>query len=729
MSDQNEGHSLTFEELQDFIRQSGKNYNPELIEKAYSLAAAAHGEQKRRSGEPYIIHPLAVAKILVELGMDNESIAAALLHDVVEDTGVPLSDIEKQFGHEIALLVNGVTKLGRIPYTSKEEQQAENLRKMLLAMAQDIRVVIIKLADRLHNARTFQYLPDEKRRYKALETMEIYAPIADRLGIRRIKEELEDTSLRYLDPIAYGEIESQLAAREERQKFLASIKQRIFDRVKAEHPNAYIEGRVKSIYGIYRKVYMQGRAFDEVYDIYAVRIIVDSVIECYNILGIIHDMFRPIPNRFKDYISTPKQNMYQSLHTTVFDKEGIPFETQIRTWEMHYTAEYGIAAHWKYKVGIQGKDKLEERLAWVRQLLENQQEGEDAEEIVRSIKSDIAPEEVFVFTPKGDVISLPAGATVLDFAYAIHSAVGNRMVGARIDGKIVSIDTPVQTGMIVEIITSNSKTQGPNRDWLNIVKTTEARNKIRSWFKKERREENIAEGIAMIEREFKRASISVTEEQRDQLLLVEAKRQHMGSIEDLLAALGYGGLPFTRIFPHLREEYQRLYRPEPEEKPLTIKPKKERKDSSGVIVEGLEGCLVKFSKCCNPLPGDEIIGFVTRGYGVSIHKKDCINVAAALKDENQKERWVKTEWASNIKESFQSSVEIVGNNRAGLLAELSVLLSNLRVPLHAFMAKELKDGRLNFHVTMTISDLQQLAYIISQIKRVPGVISVDRVSG
>ena len=729
MSDQNEGYSLTFEELQDFIRQSGKNYNLELIEKAYSLAAAAHGEQKRRSGEPYIIHPLAVATILVALGMDNQSIAAALLHDVVEDTGVPLSDIEKQFGHEIALLVNGVTKLGRIPYTSKEEQQAENLRKMLLAMAQDIRVVIIKLADRLHNARTFQYLPDEKRRYKALETMEIYAPIADRLGIRRIKEELEDTSLRYLDPIAYEEIESQLTAREERQKFLASIKQRIFDRVKAEHPNAYIEGRVKSIYGIYRKVYMQGRAFDEVYDIYAVRIIVDSVIECYNILGIIHDMFRPIPNRFKDYISTPKQNMYQSLHTTVFDKEGIPFETQIRTWEMHYTAEYGIAAHWKYKVGIQGKDKLEERLAWVRQLLENQQEGEDAEEIVRSIKSDIAPEEVFVFTPKGDVISLPAGATVLDFAYAIHSAVGNRMVGARIDGKIVSIDTPVQTGMIVEIITSNSKTQGPNRDWLNIVKTTEARNKIRSWFKKERREENIAEGIAMIEREFKRASISVTEEQREQLLLVEAKRQHMGSIEDLLAALGYGGLPFTRIFPHLREEYQRLYRPEPEEKPLTIKPKKERKDSSGVIVEGLEGCLVKFSKCCNPLPGDEIIGFVTRGYGVSIHKKDCINVAAALKDENQKERWVKTEWASNIRESFQSSVEIVGNNRAGLLAELSVLLSNLRVPLHAFMAKELKDGRLNFHVTMTISDLQQLAYIISQIKRVPGVISVDRVSG
>ncbi len=729
MSDQNETHVPTFEQLRDFIELSGKNYNLELIEKAFRLADAAHGTQKRRSGEPYIIHPLAVAKILVELGLDTESIAAALLHDVVEDTGVPLSDIEKQFGAQIAQLVNGVTKLGRIPYTSKEEQQAENLRKMLLAMAQDIRVVIIKLADRLHNARTFQYLPDEKRRYKALETMEIYAPIADRLGIRRIKEELEDTSLRYLDPIAYEEIESQLSKREERQRFLSSIKQRIFDRVKIEHPNAYIEGRVKSIYGIYRKVYMQGRAFDEVYDIYAVRIIVDSDIECYNILGIIHDMFRPIPNRFKDYISTPKQNMYQSLHTTVFDKEGIPFETQIRTWEMHYTAEYGIAAHWKYKVGIQGKDKLEERLAWVRQLLENQQDGEDAEEIVRSIKSDIAPEEVFVFTPKGDVINLPAGATVLDFAYAIHSAVGNRMVGARIDGKIVSIDTAVQTGMIVEIITSNSKTQGPNRDWLNIVKTTEARNKIRSWFKKERRDENIAEGTAMVEREFKRAGMSATEEQREHLLLLEAKRQHMTSVEDLLAALGYGGLPFSRILPHLREEHQRLYKPEPEEKPLALKPKKERKDSSGVIVEGLEGCLVKFSKCCNPLPGDEIIGFVTRGYGVSIHKRDCVNVVSALKDEEQKERWVKTEWASNIKESFQSSVEIIGNNRAGLLAELSVLLSNLRVPLHSFMAKELKDGRLSFHVTMTISDLQQLAYIISQIKRVPGVTSVDRVSG
>lgn len=725
----NEIKAITIEELLDFIKQTGKNYNIEVISKAYELAEQAHGGQKRKSGEPYIIHPISVAKILVELGMDTESVAAALLHDVVEDTDVPLADIEKKFGKDIALLVNGVTKLGRIPYSSKEEQQAENLRKMLLAMAQDIRVVIIKLADRLHNARTFQFLSDEKRRYKSLETMEIYAPIADRLGIRKIKEELEDTSLRFLDPIAYNEIESQLAERGARNQFLENIKQRIFERIKSEHPNAYIEGRVKSIYGIYRKVYMQGRAFDEVYDIYAVRVIVDSVIECYNILGIIHDMFRPIPNRFKDYISTPKQNMYQSLHTTVFDKEGIPFETQIRTWDMHYTAEYGIAAHWKYKVGIQGKDKLEERLAWVRQLIETQQDGQGAEEIVRSIKSDIAPEEVFVFTPKGDVISLPAGATVLDFAYAIHSEVGNRMTGARIDGKIVPFDTAVQTGMIVEIMTSNSKTQGPNRDWINIVKTTEARNKIRSWFKKERREENIQEGAAMIEREFKRSNITLTDEQREQLLSIEAKRQHLNNSEELLAALGYGGLPTTRIMPHLREEYVKLYKPEPEEKSIVIKPKKERKDSSGVIVEGLDGCLVKFAKCCNPLPGDEIVGFITRGYGVSIHKRDCVNVASALNDESQRERWVKTEWSSNVRESFQSSIEVIGNSRDGLLAELSILLGNLRVPLHSFMAKELKDGRLSFNITMTVSDLSQLSYVISQIKRVPGILSVDRVSG
>ncbi len=724
-----EAKIVKIEDLVEQIRQSGKSYQLDRILEAYKTAEAAHAGQLRQSGEPYIIHPISVAMILVELGMDTECIVAALLHDIVEDTDFDITQVEKRFGKDVALLVGGVTKLGKIPYASKEEEQAENLRKMLLAMAQDIRVIIIKLADRLHNARTFDYLPDAKRRDKALETMELYAPLADRLGIRRVKEELEDISLRYLDPIAVAEIENQLAAREERQRFLESIKKRIYERIKIEHPNAYIEGRVKSLYGIYRKVYMQGRSFDEVFDIYAVRIIVDSVIECYNILGIIHDMFVPIPNRFKDYISTPKQNMYQSLHTTVFDKEGIPFETQIRTWDMHYTAEYGIAAHWKYKVGIQGKDKLEERLAWVRQLLETQQEGEgDAEDIVRSIKTDIAPEEVFVFTPNGDVIRLPSGATVIDFAYAIHSAVGNRMVGAKIDGHMVSVDTEVQTGMIVEILTGN-KTQGPNRAWLNIVKTTEARNKIRGWFKKERREENIAEGTAMLDRELKRMGVSMTDEQRKAILQIEAKRQHFETGDDLIAALGYGGIQVSRIAPHIRAEYQKCCHTEPAAQQINLKPKKQ-KASSGVIIEGLEGCLVKFSKCCNPLPGDDIVGFVTRGYGVSIHKSDCINVINGEKDPSQKERWVSAEWAqSTAKETFQSSVEIIGSNRQGLLSDLTMMLNNLRVPLHAFVARDMKDGRVGFQVTMAVSDIQQLNYVTSQIKNISGIVSVERIAG
>jgi GTP pyrophosphokinase len=721
-------NETTIEGLMQAIRQSGKPYQLPMIQMAYETAYNAHGEQKRRSGMPYISHPLEVAKILVELGMDTESIVGGLLHDVVEDTDTSILAVEKQFGKEVALLVGGVTKLGQIPYSSKEEQQAENLRKMLLAMAQDVRVIIIKLADRLHNARTFEYLADDKRRYKALETMEIYAPIADRLGIRKVKEELEDISLRYLDPIAYEEIETQLNQSEDRQNILQDIKNRISERVKAEHQNAVIEGRVKSVYGIYRKVYVQGRGFDEIFDIYAIRIIVDSVIECYNVLGIIHDMFRPIPNRFKDYISTPKQNMYQSLHTSVFDKEGVPFETQIRTWEMNYTAEYGIAAHWKYKVGIQGKDKLEERLLWVRQLLESQQEGQNAEELVRSIKTDIAPEEVFAFTPKGDVIRMPSGATVLDFAYAIHSAVGNRMVGAKVDGRIVSIDTEVQTGMIVEILTSNAKTQGPNRDWLNIVKTTEARNKIRSWFKKERREENVSEGTIALDRELKRNGILFTQDQREAFLISEAKRQHLNSVEDLLAAIGYGDLSLSRIMPRIRDEYNRLYREESEEKVVTLKSKKEKK-SSGVIIEGLDDCLVKFSKCCNPLPGDQIIGFVTRGYGVSIHKVDCVNVPVTYSGKEQANRWVRAEWAKTIKETFRSSIEILGTNRDGLLADLSVMLNNLRIPVHSFSAKELKDGRVSFKVTMDLSDVSQLSFVIAQISRIQGILSIDRIAG
>ena len=720
------------EDLLQAIEKSGRPYDREKILAAYEVAREAHKGQCRVSGEPYISHPIAVSIILVDLGMDSECIEAALLHDVVEDTDVTAEQVQKQFGADVALLVEGVTKLGKISFTSREEQQAENVRKMLLAMAQDVRVIIIKLADRLHNMRTIEVMPEQKRRDKALETMEVYAPLAHRLGIRAVKEELEDISLRYLDPVAYHEIEKMLELKKaDRQSFLEKIKAKIRERLASEYSEVYIDGRVKSVYGIYRKVYIQGRAFEEIFDIYAVRIIVDSVNECYNILGIIHDLFRPLPNRFKDYISTPKPNMYQSLHTTVIDKEGIPFEVQIRTWDMHHTAEYGIAAHWKYKAGITGHDKLEERLAWIRQLIENQKEADDVEDIVRSIKSDLSPEEVYVFTPKGDVIALPVGSTVIDFAYAIHTEVGNRMVGAKIDGRMVALDTPVRTGQIIEVVTTNAKDHAPSRDWLKIVKTTEARNKIRNWYKKERREENIEQGRAELEREFRRNMITLPEGKAKEFLLAIAKRQHFEVVDDFLAAVGYGGVLLSKIMPRVKEDYVKMYRtvePEDPTERVPIKPHRVKGASSGVIVEGLDSCLVKFARCCNPLPGDEIIGFVTRGFGVSIHKKDCANVINSINDPNNAERWVRAEWAmeSAKKEHFKSTIEIVTDDRIGALADISVALSTLRIAISTLMAREVKTGENIVTVTFTVSDIDQLNFIIGNLRKIPGVTSVTR---
>ena len=720
------------EDLLQAIEKSGRPYDREKILAAYEVAREAHKGQCRVSGEPYISHPIAVSIILVDLGMDSECIEAALLHDVVEDTDVTAEQVQKQFGADVALLVEGVTKLGKISFTSREEQQAENVRKMLLAMAQDVRVIIIKLADRLHNMRTIEVMPEQKRRDKALETMEVYAPLAHRLGIRAVKEELEDISLRYLDPVAYHEIEKMLELKKaDRQSFLEKIKAKIRERLASEYSEVYIDGRVKSVYGIYRKVYIQGRAFEEIFDIYAVRIIVDSVNECYNILGIIHDLCRPLPNRFKDYISTPKPNMYQSLHTTVIDKEGIPFEVQIRTWDMHHTAEYGIAAHWKYKAGITGHDKLEERLAWIRQLIENQKEADDVEDIVRSIKSDLSPEEVYVFTPKGDVIALPVGSTVIDFAYAIHTEVGNRMVGAKIDGRMVALDTPVRTGQIIEVVTTNAKDHAPSRDWLKIVKTTEARNKIRNWYKKERREENIEQGRAELEREFRRNMITLPEGKAKEFLLAIAKRQHFEVVDDFLAAVGYGGVLLSKIMPRVKEDYVKMYRtvePEDPTERVPIKPHRVKGASSGVIVEGLDSCLVKFARCCNPLPGDEIIGFVTRGFGVSIHKKDCANVINSINDPNNAERWVRAEWAmeSAKKEHFKSTIEIVTDDRIGALADISVALSTMRISISTLMAREVKTGENIVTVTFTVSDIDQLNFIIGNLRKIPGVTSVTR---
>ncbi|MCI9552918.1 MAG: bifunctional (p)ppGpp synthetase/guanosine-3',5'-bis(diphosphate) 3'-pyrophosphohydrolase, partial [Acutalibacter sp.] len=503
----------SYEELQNIVQESGKDYDRILIGQAYRLADRMHRDQKRRSGEPYIIHPLSVASILVDLGMDTQSVVSGLLHDVVEDTECTLEEISQMFGQDVALLIDGVTKLDKIPFSSREEEQAENLRKMLMAMAQDIRVIIIKFADRMHNLSTLEFVSPQKQRDKARECLEVYAPIAHRLGIRTVKESMEDVSLKYLDPAAYQEIDDLLTQRSDtRNQFIDQLREQIKTRIRPAIPSVFIEGRVKSIYSIYRKMFIQGKDFEEIYDIFAIRVIVDSIEDCYNVLGIIHDMFQPLPNRFKDYISTPKPNMYQSLHSTVITKAGVPFEVQIRTWEMHQTAEYGIAAHWKYKLGMSARQadnrSLDDRLAWIRQMLENQADTEDVTDLVHSIKSDLIPEEVFVFTPKGDVVNLPQGSSVIDFAYAIHSAVGNRMVGAKVDKKIVPLDYKVKTGEIIEILTSKEVGRGPNRDWLTMVRTSEARSKIRAWFKKERREENIVEGRSELERELRRSGVA-----------------------------------------------------------------------------------------------------------------------------------------------------------------------------------------------------------------------------
>ncbi len=721
-----------FDSLKIALRLNHVNYDFDMIERAFEIADKAHQGQMRKSGDAYITHPLAVAVILAELGMDTESIVAALLHDVVEDTEMEIDIVRKKFGDNVALLVDGVTKLGKIPFSSREEQQAENIRKMLIAMAQDVRVIIIKLADRLHNMRTLDFMPEQKRRDKALETMEVFGPIAHRLGIRAIKEELEDISLRYLDPVAYNELETLLLMeKDERYTFLEHIKAKIEERLLPKYKDVTIDGRVKSVYGIYRKVYMQSRAFDEIYDIYAVRVIVNTINECYNILGEIHDMFRPLPSRFKDYISTPKPNMYQSLHTTVIDKEAVPFEVQIRTWDMHHTAEFGIAAHWKYKEGIDGKDNLEDKIAWVRQLLETQKDTVDAGELLGSIKSDLSTDEVFVFTPKGDVIALPVGATVIDFAYAIHSAVGNRMIGAKIDGRMVSLDTKVQTGMIINIITTNAVGHGPSRDWINMVKTASTRNKIRAWFKRERREENITQGKAEFEREFKRNNLSLSAENLPEFLSKVAKGQHFNSTDDFYAAVGYGGISLSKVMPRIKESYMRHYKTTNEEelrkqleKSASQRPKKA---SSGVIVEELDGCLVKFSKCCNPLPGDEIVGYITRGFGVSIHKQDCVNVTSSINDPNQRERWVRCEWAEKITgEIFKSTVDIYGKDRPGLLVDVSVALNNMRIPVYSLIAKEQPDDSTSIQITFGISDLAQLEHIISNLSKIKGVSKVER---
>ena len=717
---------VTWEKLCEAIKASGRSYNMEMIEKAYDLANTAHKGVCRRSGEPYICHPLAVARLVLDLGMDSESIAAALLHDVVEDTPTTLDDLKAAFGEEVALLVDGVTKLTKIQFSNIEELQAENLRKMLLAMSRDVRVMIIKLCDRLHNMRTGDAWPEQKRRDKARETMEVYAPIANRLGILNVKEELEDRSLHYLDPVGYEEISRMLSERAG-EEFLAKVSG-VIERRLAESgiEGATIKRRVKSIYGIYRKTIMQNKSFDEIYDIYAVRVILDTLAECYSTLGLIHDMYHPLPNRFKDYISTPKPNGYQSLHTTVIGHEGIPFEVQIRTRKMDEQAEYGVAAHWKYKEGLDGHDKLDERLAWVSQLLENQRVSEDSGNLLHDLKSDLLPEEVFAFTPKGDVINLPTGATCIDFAYAIHSAVGNRMVGCKVNNRMVPIDHIVSTGEIIEVILGPAD-KGPSRDWLKIVRTSEAKSKIRNWFKKMRREENITQGRDALARELRREMIIIPDDQLDDFINSCSRRLRQNNAEELYAAIGYGGMTIANCLPKLKEEWQKLKASE--EKAGEDLPKVDLSRvhaTDGVVVEGFDNTPIKFAKCCSPLPGDPIVGFITRGFGVSIHKQSCVNAISSMKDPTNAPRWVKAYWADSVKDSYKAGIEIIALNRNELLQDVLAALADIRVPIYAVNARQVENGCAMVSLTIGINNTEHLNRVVARLSKVKDVLKVTR---
>ena len=728
---------VTWEKLCEAIKASGKAYNMEMITKAYDLANKAHNGVCRRSGEPYICHPLAVARLVLDLGMDSESIAAALLHDVVEDTPTTLEDLTAAFGEEVALLVDGVTKLTKIQFSNIEELQAENLRKMLLAMSRDVRVMIIKLCDRLHNMRTGDAWPEQKRRDKARETMEVYAPIANRLGILNVKEELEDRSLHYLDPVGYEEISKMLSERAG-EEFLARVSGVIELRLKESGiEGATIKRRVKSIYGIYRKTIMQNKSFDEIYDIYAVRVILDSLAECYSTLGLIHDMYHPLPNRFKDYISTPKPNGYQSLHTTVIGHEGIPFEVQIRTKEMHEVAEYGVAAHWKYKQNGQGAGD-ERSYEWVRRLLENQEDA-DAEDFIHSLKVDMFADEVFVFTPNGDVINLPAGATPIDFAYTIHSAIGNHMVGAKVNGRIVQFDYHLRNGDVVEVMTSKSA-HGPSRDWVKIARSSNARSKIRQWFKKEKRDENIVNGRQSFESELKRTGVTLKELTNEENLPGVLKKLCFTSLDDMYAAIGYGGISALKVMGRLREDIQRIIHQHQterqEEVPVADQPQIMRpavpqrtRSEQGIVVEGLTNCLVKFSKCCTPVPGDDIVGFITRGYGISVHRADCPNADPARRKPNEAGRWIKVSWGSDTKESYRTTLEITAKDRINIIMDVSTVLSSTKTHVSSMNARSTPDGFALLSLDIDVADSEQLRSVMRRIEQISGVMRVTRPAG
>lgn len=726
--------------LLEFIEKSDKNYNLEKIRQAFLYAKSLHEGQMRLSGEPYISHPVSVATIVAELGLDTDSICAALLHDTVEDCAdrTSLETLAKMFGNEVSMLVDGLTKIIQVQVADKEEAHIENIRKMLLAMNKDIRVIFIKLCDRLHNMRTLSAKKEDRQRAIALETMYIYAPLAHRLGIQKIKQELENISLYYLDRIGYDEIQDSIEKKYGQSRdFLDEAKEILTTKLKENDIRFVLESRIKSVYSLYRKVYILNRSFDEIYDFYAVRIIVSSELECYTALGLVHELFKSVPGRFKDYISTPKPNLYRSLHTTVMGHGAVPFEVQIRTEEMHHEAEYGLAAHWKYKSGEKSGADIDEKLRWISQLLESDENTRDPDEFMRSFKTDIFHDETFVFTPKGDVISLPLGATVIDFAYAIHSAVGNKMVGAKINGVIVPIDRVPTNGEIIEILTSSSS-KGPSRDWLKIVKTGQARTKIRQWFKKEKRAENIIFGRAEVEKEMRRLNRSITDSEIDDIIVDVAKRIGIQDADDFYNTLGFGGISLQRFLPRIKEEvekiatsHERVLAPEEEIKTVKLKKPTAAYTRGGVIVDGERGCQIKFSKCCNPLPGDKIIGFITRGFGVSLHKCDCQNAINGQKDEENKSRWVRAEWekddAADFGAVYEASLSLELEDGIGVIATISMALAEMKVSITQINTQKQKNSDLMIvNLTIGCKNTSHYDSIVSKLNQLPHVVSVSR---
>ena len=712
---------MTVQESFDHLVETVRGYNPsanfDLIRSAFEFADKAHEGQLRKDNSPFVTHPLAVAQIVAEeLHLDSESIAAALLHDTIEDTAATHEQIAELFSPTIANLVEGVSKLTRVHYTSKAEEQMENLRKMLLAMSKDIRVILIKISDRLHNMRTMEYQTPEKQKQKSFETMEIYAPIAHRLGMQKMKWELEDLSLKYLDPVGYQEIVEALDEKAaEYDGFMASIHDQITSRLKQVGIDGYVYGRMKHPYSIYRKMYTQNKSLDDVFDLFAFRVIVDTVADCYNVLGVIHDLYKPVLGRFKDYIGTPKPNMYQSLHTTVVGESGIPFEVQIRTKEMHEVAEYGIAAHWKYKQNGQGAGD-EQNYEWVRRLLENQ-EGADAEDFIHSLKVDMFSDEVFVFTPQGDVINLPSGATPIDFAYNIHSAVGNHMVGAKVNGRLVQFDYRLQNGDIVEVITAKTA-HGPSRDWVKIARSSNARSKIRQWFKREHRDENIVNGRASFESELKRTGVTLKELTNEENLPGVLKKLAYNTLDDMYAAIGYGGVTSLKLIGRLREEIQARH----------AVPTRAGGEQ-GIVVEGLDNCLVKFSKCCTPVPGDEIVGFITRGYGVSVHRRDCPNAAPERRRPEEAGRWIKVSWGTNTRESYRTALQVVAKDRLSLIMDVSTALAAIKTRVSSLNARSTPDGFTLITMDVDVSDREQLRGVIRRLEQISGVMRVTRPAG